>query len=336
MSNVAAGKDTDDEGEVLNDVEKTLNSLNIALRSSKGEWRSFEDVLDEVAAKWKSFSDTERSHIATAIAGTRQQENFRAMMNNWSEVDRLVNVAANSTGSASERMEVYLDSIEAKTNKLKASWENFVMSLNQSESWGEVLDILSNLLDKLIYVDWEKVIATISAFTALMIAIKGAKSILNIIQAGGGIASLVAGLSGIIPVLLGIAAALTTVYVAWDSINKNSKKGFEDSKTKVKQLEEEKSTVDDLLENYKSLSAKSRTVGLTENEKNELKSISEQLVNQYGLEYEAIDSLTGAYIIGEDAIKSYYDTANKELEKSKAERDKAFNEYAKDINKDLS
>lgn len=336
MSNVAAGKDTDDEGESLNDVETVLNSLNIALRSSKGEWRSFEDVLDEVAAKWKSFSDTERSHIATAIAGTRQQENFRALMNNWSEVDRLVNVAANSTGSASERMEVYLDSIEAKTNKLKASWENFVMSLNQSESWGEVLDILSNLLDKLIYVDWEKVIATISAFMALMIAIKGAKSILNIFQAGGGIASLIAGLSGIVPVLLGIAAALTAVYVAWDSINKNSKKGFEDSKTKVKKLEEEKSTVDDLLENYKSLAAKSRTVGLTENEKNELKSISEQLVNQYGLEYEAVDSLTGAYIIGEDAIKSYYDTANKELEKSKAERDKAFNKYSKDINKDLS
>lgn len=69
MSNVAAGKDTDDEGETLNDVEKTLNKMGIALRSEKGEWRSFEDVLDEVAGKWKDFDDTKQSQIATAIAG---------------------------------------------------------------------------------------------------------------------------------------------------------------------------------------------------------------------------------------------------------------------------
>ena len=71
MSNVAAGKDTDDEGESLNDVEKTLNKLDIKLRDSVGEWRSFEKVLDEIAEKWKNgtFNDVEKSQIATAIAG---------------------------------------------------------------------------------------------------------------------------------------------------------------------------------------------------------------------------------------------------------------------------
>ena len=80
MSNVAAGKDTDDEGEALNDVEKVLNKLDIKLRDSVGEWRNFEDVLDEVADKWKNFGETERSQIATAIAGTRQQETFNEQL----------------------------------------------------------------------------------------------------------------------------------------------------------------------------------------------------------------------------------------------------------------
>ena len=53
-------------------------------------------------------------------------------MNNWKEVERLTGVAANSTGSATERMGIYLDSIEAKTNNLKNAWEGFVMSLNQT------------------------------------------------------------------------------------------------------------------------------------------------------------------------------------------------------------
>lgn len=69
MGNVAAGKDTDDMGEPLNDVEKTLNKMDIALRTSEGEWRNFETVLDEVAEKWKDFNSTEQSQVATAIAG---------------------------------------------------------------------------------------------------------------------------------------------------------------------------------------------------------------------------------------------------------------------------
>jgi TP901 family phage tail tape measure protein len=69
MSNVAAGKDTDDDGESLNDVETVLNKMNIKLRDSKKEWRSFEDVLDEIGEKWNDFAETEQSQIATAIAG---------------------------------------------------------------------------------------------------------------------------------------------------------------------------------------------------------------------------------------------------------------------------
>lgn len=69
MSNVAAGKDTDDEGENLNNVEITLKKMGISLRNTIGEWRSFEDVLDEVAKKWKKFSDVQKSQLSTAIAG---------------------------------------------------------------------------------------------------------------------------------------------------------------------------------------------------------------------------------------------------------------------------
>lgn len=149
MSNVAAGKDTDDEGESLNDVETTLNSLGITLRKSQYEWKSFEDVLDEVASKWNVFEDTEQSKIATAIAGVRQQENFRALMNNWEEVKDLTDVAANSMGSASEKMEIYLDSVEAKTNEVKATWEEFILKLNQSDSYKGMLDIVIFLIDNL-------------------------------------------------------------------------------------------------------------------------------------------------------------------------------------------
>ena len=123
--------------------------MGISLRSTIGEWRSFEDVLDEVAKKWKKFSDVQKSQISTAIAGTRQQELFRSLMNNYDQVSDLVKVAADSTGSATKRMEIYLDSVEAKTNQLKATWEEFIMDLGQSEEYKKLLDVLIWMLDNM-------------------------------------------------------------------------------------------------------------------------------------------------------------------------------------------
>lgn len=74
MSNVKAGLD-DFEGEALNDVEKTLNRVGIALRDNQGNWYDFYDVLDEVASKWDSFSDVQQSQITTALGG---KQNFFA------------------------------------------------------------------------------------------------------------------------------------------------------------------------------------------------------------------------------------------------------------------
>lgn len=326
MSNVAAGKDTDDEGEVLNDVEKTLNSLNIALRSSKGEWRSFEDVLDEVAAKWSNFTDTERSHIATAIAGTRQQENFRALMNNWKEVDKLVNVAANSTGSASKRMETYLDSIEAKTNNLKAAWENFVMSLNQSESYKSLLEMLTNLLDKLQYVDWKSVTKVLTLFITMFGIIKAAKGISALVKDFKGLSSLAGIFSSKMLLVVGVIAAIA---IAINSINTNFDKQIADIDKRVdsinkekEAIEEDKKSVQELYNEYQNLQSKQSLVGLDNDERQKMADITKELVEQYGFEYQSVDSLTGGYVLATDALEKYTEAKKKQIQQLNEEERK--------------
>ena len=306
MGNVAAGKNTDDMGNPLNDVEKTLNKMGIALRTNKGEWRNFETVLDEIAKKWKDFNSTKQSQIATAIAGVRQQENFRALMNNWDEVERLTKVAADSTGSATERMKIYLDSVEAKTNNLKNAWEGFVMSLNQSESYKQFLDWLTNIVETLQFVDW-RIVGIIagagSLITIILKLIPAIKTLITTIKAAGIAAGIASG--GIVPLLGVIITLIGGVAAAWATASKNSEKHLDDIKKNKEELENQSKEARSLYAEYQKLEAKKNIYGLTEKEKSDLAGVTKTLVEQYGFEYDSIDSLTGAYNLSQKALESY-------------------------------
>lgn len=71
LQNIKVGKYLSDEGEALNDTEKVLNNLGIALRDSATSWRDPMAVLDEVGKKWQSFTDVDKSALATALKNTR-------------------------------------------------------------------------------------------------------------------------------------------------------------------------------------------------------------------------------------------------------------------------
>lgn len=83
MSNVKAGVEIDEEtGESLNDVEKVLNRVGIALRDNQGNWYDFYDILDQIAYRWSEFSDIQKSQITTALGG-KQKPSAVTYSNVW-------------------------------------------------------------------------------------------------------------------------------------------------------------------------------------------------------------------------------------------------------------
>lgn len=147
MNNIAAGKDVDDMGESLNNVDKVLSSVGLSLRDEEGQIRDLGDVLDEVAAKWDTYSRNQQNQISTAIAGTRQANYFKAAMADWEEVLEGTELAMNASGSATERMAIWSESLQGKLNSLRDSWDKFIMGLGSSEAFEDIIDILTALLD---------------------------------------------------------------------------------------------------------------------------------------------------------------------------------------------
>lgn len=140
MGNIKLGNYLDDDGEDLSDVETVLKSFGIALRGVDGDFRNFAEVLDDVYAKWEQFGAIDKRAIANAFAGTRQQENFLVLMENYGNALEYAGVAADSAGTALEKFSAYEDSIGAKAASFTAALESLTMDTIDSNLVKDLID----------------------------------------------------------------------------------------------------------------------------------------------------------------------------------------------------
>ena len=208
MNNVAAGKFVDDEtGESLNDVETVLNELDIALRDANGQFRNSGEVLDEVAQRWESFDNTAQHAIATAFAGTRQQEKFIVLMENYGTAIKYAETAAGSAGTAMEKFGAYTESIEGKMNSLKAAFEEFSMTFLDSELVTGVIEFLTWLLEAL-----DTLVGALGGLNTVLYITAGLILTIKL----DSIVSIVMKLIGLIPSLITMIITFsTTLKTAW-------------------------------------------------------------------------------------------------------------------------
>lgn len=154
MANIKAGKLVDPEDQSdISDVERVLTNYGIALRDQQGNFRNFQQVLDETAQKWREFGEagktSAQSAIAVAFGGTRNQEKFKVLMEGYQTAAEYADIAANSTGNAAEKYEAYMDGIEAYINQLTATFEKFSQTVSNSDMVKEGVDFLTNILNLL-------------------------------------------------------------------------------------------------------------------------------------------------------------------------------------------
>lgn len=105
----------------LNNVESQLAYVGIALRTTTGELRSTEDVLDDLGKKWDTLNSNQQAAVAKALAGTRQQSRLIAMMSDYERVLELQEVSERSSGATLSQMSTYLQGMEAALNNVSVA-----------------------------------------------------------------------------------------------------------------------------------------------------------------------------------------------------------------------
>lgn len=158
MGNIKLSRLTDFEtGEDLSNVETVLRGVGISLRDSLNSFRDFDEVLDETASRWHSFSDTQQRAIASAFSGTEHLNEFIILMENYGNALKYTETSMNSSGEAMEKFKSYQKSVVAHTELFKKSLQDVANAAVDTGLVNNVIDLgttgLKILKELVTYVD---------------------------------------------------------------------------------------------------------------------------------------------------------------------------------------
>lgn len=123
INSVKLGSLTDGEGQDISRVETALKQYGITLRDTNGTARDTGDILDDLSKKWGTLTGLQKSEIAMQMAGVHQKEKFLVLMENYNKALGYQEIAANSAGSAMQKMSIWEESTEAATQRMTNQWE---------------------------------------------------------------------------------------------------------------------------------------------------------------------------------------------------------------------
>lgn len=125
---------------------KWYTKHGIAVKDDAGQLRSLYDVMSDLAPKWNSLTKNEQSYFMQQQAGARQSQNLAALLSNFKGVQEATALAYNSSGSAAAENAKVLESLDAKTTALKATWQDFANKTINSELVKSLLNLANGAL----------------------------------------------------------------------------------------------------------------------------------------------------------------------------------------------
>lgn len=142
---------SDEEGAAMsfNDIDKALKSVGISMKDANNQFREFDDVIDELGAKWEKLNSTSQRYIATQFAGTIQQSRFLALMQNYDRYKELQDEAMNSEDAGTLQYLKTLDSVETKIQQLKTAFQDLYVNSGLQNFIKGLLDLATKLLTNL-------------------------------------------------------------------------------------------------------------------------------------------------------------------------------------------
>ncbi len=315
----SAAKEADSIEYSVGGVTKSLDLLNEKTGDIKSTFEIFSDLKDD----WDSMTNAEKQALAITYAGQTQFEVFAAVMNNFQTAIDATTTAFNSVGSAMQENEKYMDSVEAKENKLKAEFEDFSNRVLSKELVTGFLDAGTAMLD-FANNDVGAAITRVTGLTAGMTGLIGIagtligkisemRAALSAAGAGNTIVSILTSpktlliIAGVVAAIAAVVEVVRTLKQAYDDAHPS----FEQMNDDLSATQDEIKGVKDQIEGYRQKLLELNDVDISErgqdwiNERTELET-NKQVAEAYLEVLRQIEAAqTGAIAGAENYVTGY-------------------------------
>ena len=315
----SAAKEADSIEYSVGGVTKSLDLLNEKTGDIKSTFEIFSDLKDD----WDSMTNAEKQALAITYAGQTQFEVFAAVMNNFQTAIDATTTAFNSAGSAMQENEKYMDSVEAKENKLKAEFEDFSNRVLSKELVTGFLDAGTAMLD-FANNDVGAAITRVTGLTAgitgligiagtLIGKISEMRAALSAAGAGNTIVSILTSpktlliIAGVVAAIAAVVEVVRTLKQAYDDAHPS----FEQMNDDLSATQDEIKSVKDQIEGYRQKLLELNDVDISErgqdwiNERTELET-NKQVAEAYLEVLRQIEAAqTGAIAGAENYVTGY-------------------------------
>lgn len=125
-----------------------LASVGVAVKEIENgveTLRPVSEVIGDLAGKWGNMSSEQKQSIGLLIAGRFQLSRFLILMQQHEQAVKATTTALNSQGSGLRENQQFLESLEARINKLSNSWTELTLTMGDAVITDTLIAIISGL-----------------------------------------------------------------------------------------------------------------------------------------------------------------------------------------------
>lgn len=144
------GEDTEYACETISDYRNLVMGLThnkVDILGDDGQYLSTYEIIKKLSEVWKELNSMEQSSLMKSLFGVRQANVGVSLIEQFDIAERVLKESIESEGSAMEEHSRWLDSITAKTQQFKASFESLSITALNNQIVKDMVDVGTKLLN---------------------------------------------------------------------------------------------------------------------------------------------------------------------------------------------
>lgn len=158
--------ETQEDGTTLNKYSEALANIGVNIKTTSGDLKDMDTILDETAARWKTLSNTQQMALAQTVAGVRQYTQFITLMENWDKFQTNLVTATGAEGTLNKQAEIYAESWEAARKRVRTAAEDIYSSLINEDFFIGADNVITVILERI-----DDVIDSLGGFGGVLITV---------------------------------------------------------------------------------------------------------------------------------------------------------------------